>query len=458
MKNQINDLEISLISHASILIKVDDIQILTDPWFFGTAFNDGWELNPTPNLDLIKSRIADVNIIWISHEHPDHLHFPTLKWLSENLNDKPSIYFQKNNSGKVFDALKKFGYEVFVDMPHMKKLDVSKRVKIACYAHRQLDSSLGVFVDDQFWLLNINDTELNQKDTSLINKYFGNPSVIYNQFSIAGSTGIEEDLKNDASNVLHKMIDHHKELKAKLTVPFASYVKFARSDNNYMNKYSNNPLDVKKRFGNEDLEFCLQSYNAGPLKWKSINDLPINIEKINIDSTKEMDFNTNELDDNYSYESVQKDNAKKLIEKKINIWRNSTNKIVWKLLNLGKLKFSISDWDDEVWECDFKKGIFTRSAKEDNPDIYIASQPLAYAFQMPFGIQTLGVSGRYKFAENHIQVPSTWKKVRVISSLFNAEIHLNLKSMLSKNTLKWIWERRIGLFSQVIQQIKRFIS
>ena len=63
MKNQINDLEISLISHASILIKVDDIQILTDPWFFGTAFNDGWELNPTPNLDLIKSRIADVNII-----------------------------------------------------------------------------------------------------------------------------------------------------------------------------------------------------------------------------------------------------------------------------------------------------------------------------------------------------------------------------------------------------------
>ena len=116
--------KISLISHASILIESDNTKILTDPWFFGTAFNDGWELDPRPNLDAIKKSISDVDIIWISHEHPDHLHFPTLKWLSENLTKKVSIYFQKNNSMKVFEALRRLGYENFVEMPHMKIIKI----------------------------------------------------------------------------------------------------------------------------------------------------------------------------------------------------------------------------------------------------------------------------------------------------------------------------------------------
>ena len=75
--------EIKLLSHASILINAKGLKILTDPWFFGTAFNDGWDLSPEPDLLNIEELIADVDLIWISHEHPDHLHFPTLKWVSK---------------------------------------------------------------------------------------------------------------------------------------------------------------------------------------------------------------------------------------------------------------------------------------------------------------------------------------------------------------------------------------
>ena len=39
---------IKLLSHASILIDACGRKILTDPWYFGTAFNDGWELSPIP--------------------------------------------------------------------------------------------------------------------------------------------------------------------------------------------------------------------------------------------------------------------------------------------------------------------------------------------------------------------------------------------------------------------------
>ena len=131
--------KISLISHASILIQIDDKKIVTDPWYFGATFNNGWELSPKPNLEKIKLQLRDVDIIWISHEHPDHLHFPTLKWLVEIIDKNVTIYFQKTNSIKVFNALKKLGYKSFVQMPHMKKITITPKVKIACYAHRHLD-------------------------------------------------------------------------------------------------------------------------------------------------------------------------------------------------------------------------------------------------------------------------------------------------------------------------------
>ncbi len=113
--------KVKLLSHASILIEVDGKKVLTDPWYFGTAFNDGWELSYKPILEEIKAYIHDVDIIWISHEHPDHLHFPTLKWIAEFIKKDVEIYFQKNNSQKVFKALKKLGYQKFTSMPHLKK-------------------------------------------------------------------------------------------------------------------------------------------------------------------------------------------------------------------------------------------------------------------------------------------------------------------------------------------------
>ena len=36
--------EIKLINHSSVLIKHDEIKLLTDPWYNGSAFNNGWSL------------------------------------------------------------------------------------------------------------------------------------------------------------------------------------------------------------------------------------------------------------------------------------------------------------------------------------------------------------------------------------------------------------------------------
>jgi len=446
---------VRLLSHASILIEIDGKKIITDPWYFGTAFNDGWELSYKPDLDEIKSTITDVDIIWISHEHPDHLHFPTLKWISEFVKKDVSIYFQKNNSTKVFDALRKLGFQNFYEMQHLRKIPISSDVQIMCYAHRQLDACLGVFVKEKFWLLNINDTELNTQDIKIISKRFGAPYVLYNQFSIAGSDGIEAHLALDAKEVLEKMVEHHKLLKAQLTVPFASFVRFARKDNQFMNEFTNSVIDAKEKFTSKNLKMVLQSIGGDYLEWKEVDQPAINERKIDDEGTTYFSLPLDECHDEHVYSVIRKDELKDVIEDRVAEWRNVTNKFIFNFLKLESVKFCITDWDREVWELNFKMNSFLKTS-EQKFDISIASQPLLQAFKFPFGIQSLGVSGRYRMSDEYKKVPSTWKKIRILSSLYNAKIFLSFKSVLSLSTLRWVWERKNGLMSQILQQLKRF--
>jgi UDP-MurNAc hydroxylase len=450
--------KISLISHASILIQIDDKKIVTDPWYFGETFNNGWELSPKPNLEKIKLQLRDADIIWISHEHPDHLHFPTLKWLVEIIDKNVTIYFQKTNSIKVFSALKKLGYKSFVQMPHMKKITITPKVKIACYAHRHLDSALAVFINNKMWLLNINDTALSTNDCSLILKKFGNPCVIYNQFSIAGSNGIEKSLKINASNILSRMTSQHKELKAKLTVPFASFIRFARTDNTYMNPYANSIKDVQNEFKKTNLNLCVQRYEREALEWTDAESLPINWQRINSNNDCQLIDDNIEDIDTHNYTVVSESELKSTIESKIREWHNVTNPLIWKLFKFQKITLFIYDLGKQIWEIDFNRCLFYKKFETKEADIKIASQPLHQAFKTPFGIQTLGVSGRYKFSEEFEDVPRTWKKIRILSSLFNAEIYFNLRSLFSVKTINWIWFRRKGLLNQILQQVKRFKS
>jgi L-ascorbate metabolism protein UlaG (beta-lactamase superfamily) len=52
---------IKLLSHACVKITVAKTVILTDPWFFGRVFNNGWGLSPEPSLDDLKKRSRGCN-------------------------------------------------------------------------------------------------------------------------------------------------------------------------------------------------------------------------------------------------------------------------------------------------------------------------------------------------------------------------------------------------------------
>ena len=60
---------IKFINHASVLVKCEEVSLLSDPYY--ETFHKGWGLLVTQSTDI--SLILDeVTHIWISHEHPDH--------------------------------------------------------------------------------------------------------------------------------------------------------------------------------------------------------------------------------------------------------------------------------------------------------------------------------------------------------------------------------------------------
>ncbi len=120
-------MEVQLISHASVLIR-SDVTIWTDPWLFGKAFNDSWSLFPEAVFDA--SLYDGIDYIFISHEHPDHFHIPTLRSMPDEFKRRVTILYQHNNSDKMPNALNRFGFpnvkllmqHLFLTLPPAKSM------------------------------------------------------------------------------------------------------------------------------------------------------------------------------------------------------------------------------------------------------------------------------------------------------------------------------------------------
>ena len=84
----------------------------------------------------------------------------------------------------------------------------------------------------------------------------GNIELVLNQYSIAGYRGkwdYDKHLKEKSKQIIQNLIQNHKTLESKVTIPFASLVYFSDTDNRYINKYANKITDVKKEFDNKNL-------------------------------------------------------------------------------------------------------------------------------------------------------------------------------------------------------------
>jgi len=210
-------MKIKLLSHASVIIKTSDCNILTDPWFESSVFMNSWSLHPKPNINL--EDFSEITHLFISHEHPDHFNIPTLKSFPDDFKKRVTILVQKNNSNRMPKALNSFlGFENINLCENNKKYEISNQTAVQINQFGiGPDSSLAVFNNNEV-ILNINDCELNSRDCKRLLKNLKKVDYVLNQFSIAGYRGnwdYDKKLRTNANQILDNMINNHRDLKAK---------------------------------------------------------------------------------------------------------------------------------------------------------------------------------------------------------------------------------------------------
>jgi len=431
-------MKIHFVGHACIVAECADTSILMDPWLFGKIFNDSWSLMPEPKFD--NAMLDKVDYIWISHEHPDHCHFPTLGSFPEAFKKRATILFQDRDYAKMFAAFRKLGYERFQRLPHRAIVPLSNgpdATQVYCYHAGLMDSALAVMNNGQV-IFNANDARISAGECKGILSDIGRVDVLLNQFSLAAYAGFEPHekyLPNRAKQILENVSSVHRGLGAKATIPFASFIYFSSLDNKYVNNFANTARDaadfLKRRGQRAVVLYPNDSWQVGAEHDSS--DALARFEQL--PSVDQRDYDPIESKSMADIVAAYDSLAEHMREKYSMLILRMLRPVTIRIPDLGKtVQFRLA------------KGSLEEIDSSTEPDLAINSQPLWFGFKFPFGIQTLGVSARFSLLRNF----NNWKFHRILFSLNNGGVYLRPRYLLTNEMLGYIRTRLGGGLRQSI--------
>lgn len=228
-------------NHACVEVQAAGMSVLTDPWFFGTIFNDSWRLMIETDVDAID--LSQVRFIWISHEHPDHLHFPTLKAIKDKVKDAHVVMLKRDNSN-VKQAVEKLGYK-FTELEPRTPYTLGE-VGITCYPSGHDCAAVFDTPDEVF--LNQNDCKLSNAACYEIRRSHPRIDLWGCQFSFAGYAANRDqpELMRQCQQEHVDAYDRYRTMfRAEKELPFASFVEFCRESNGWLNRHRIRPPIVR---------------------------------------------------------------------------------------------------------------------------------------------------------------------------------------------------------------------
>ena len=388
-------MEIKFYTHACFSISDNRTVLLNDPYLFGTAFNDGWDL--IYEINNFKFDDNKDYFIYFSHEHPDHFSIQFLKSLSKEIRSKITVIYQKTKDGRVKEFITKFGFK-FIDLNDKKRYEFAKSFFITIGQVPFYDSWALIEIEGKK-ILNANDCILETPErVKDIKKVTKNVDILFTQYSYANWVEGGKDNKLERVKLANEKLSRIKMqfdvLSPTFIVPFASMVRFCHEENSYMNDAINTPGTT--------VEFIEKNTSSKPylmtpyevwdgIKMKDNKDA----KKFWNDAyTKALKKDLIKVNKAYSLEDIEIacNNMLRRVKEKNNyllIFIMSFFKIIPKqniyITDLNKIiNFS---WSDGLKIITF-----------DNSDNFVemSSEPVHFIFSFDFGIDTLNVNARFK--------------------------------------------------------------
>lgn len=126
-------MRLTYIYNAGVLIEHQKTKVLCDPWLSDGIYYGSWY--PYPPLKVAPKDFFDVNYIYISHIHPDHLDTETLK------------HFPKEIPILICNYAHKFVYQILSKLGFKKIIELSQKVPMALGNDFQIEIIAADFCD-----------------------------------------------------------------------------------------------------------------------------------------------------------------------------------------------------------------------------------------------------------------------------------------------------------------------
>jgi hypothetical protein len=234
-------MKFTYIGHACALVEHNGKRLLTDPWLEGPVYWGAWWHFPHAKFD---SSIFDVDYIYISHWHFDHMHEESLK----RFNKKAHLILPKFPVSGLPEPLRQMGFSQITELPNAGTYELAPGFRISIYQVQLQDDSTAVIQCDepngeQTTIIDLNDSKPLPSTWKRITNKFPKVDLMLRSHSPAWSypTAYTFEDPNDAIPVSK---DTYKEafwaaadiLKPKYAVAFASGVCHMTDDTLHENK------------------------------------------------------------------------------------------------------------------------------------------------------------------------------------------------------------------------------
>ena len=195
----------TFVNGACVIVETAGLKIICDPWLTGETYYGSWSIYPP--LQIAENTLEDIDLIYISHIHPDHLHGPSL----DKINKDAPVLIHSFEEKFVKFKLEKMGRKV-IELKHGEKYDCGNGVGLHIYAADNCDvgnsidflglgkseappnestgiDTVCVIEDGKKVILNVNDCpyDLTLPTISRIINKFGSPDLLLFPYNAAGS-------------------------------------------------------------------------------------------------------------------------------------------------------------------------------------------------------------------------------------------------------------------------------
>jgi hypothetical protein len=240
------------LGHASLTLFREGASpiLLTDPWLVGSAYWRSWWLQHYPSDEEI-DWVAKSAFIYVTHEHPDHFHMPTIR----RLGHIPSYLFPALAERGYLEYMTRLGYHAEIVEP----------LRWRALADDVCILSIPVLGDDSLLLvdtptaliLNLNDAKPLPPVVKAIRRLadcVDKPRVLLCSYSPAS---LVNSFLDDAGIVALKSPGHYVNYVSRLSdalgadfyLPFASQAVFRRADSCWANDHRTTYQHLQRHWG-----------------------------------------------------------------------------------------------------------------------------------------------------------------------------------------------------------------